>query len=1215
MKFSGPLLLAASAAIALAACTGGDPPSSSVDAATTTALAAPAARAVTAADVVALSTDGRGRPRFLRAVQPVIAPGATPGHAALAVIDALAPVWGVATPADVAIDTVRTLRGGATLVTLRQEVGGVPIWDGRLVVLLGADGALIAVSGDRRPRGDGVRDAFALDAGAATAIAVADRFGPDATRGPSQAKRALVAVGDRLVAAWVVEVYGAPATSTDTHLWRVFVDGKRGDVVRRDDLTVDVAFTYRVFADADAAGRPFDGPQTSFAPHPTGTPDGSQPAFAAPLLVTMDGFNTNPAGMLDPWLAATATTSNGNNVDAYADRAAPDGLSGTDFRASTTATRTFDRSYDVAQGPLVSQAQGMAAVIQLFYVNNWLHDWWYDSGFDEAAGNAQVDNYGRGGAGGDPIKAEAQDDAVGGSRNNANMSTPSDGLSPTMQMYLWSGASSRTLTVNPGGLSFATGTAAFGPQVFDVTAQVVRASDTAHEACGPIASATGRIVLVTRGTCSFAQKAQNVGAAGGIGMILANTAAGVENMGGTGASLPPSLMVSQADGATLAAAIAAGTTTARMQRSAAGVERDGDLDTVVVAHEWGHYLHHRLAPCGANLCAAMSEGWGDFVGLMTVLRATDDPHGTYAIGVYSGASVADAYFGIRRAPYSSNLTRSGFTFRHIAQSATLPTTFPIAFTGNNNEVHNAGEVWTAMLWQAYVALIDKDGFAIARRQMSDYIVAGLQLTPADATWTEARDAILAAVQAIDATDTVTVAQAFAQRGAGSCAVSPPSTSTSFEGVVEDFTLRGRLGVGAITLDDDIVTCDADDILDAGETGTLRVTIANGGTAALTGTTVTVSTTTPGVTIVAPSHTVPTVPALGSAVESFTVQMAPTVTAQTAIAITVQLANANACTTTATATATIRGHYDVVLNASANDDVEADATPWTRSGSAGVWNRELLGTSIGWHGLDLGAPSDARLVSPPLAIGPGNFTMGYSHRFDFEYSTGTAFDGGVVEISTNGGATWTDAEMLGATPGYTQTITTTSGNPLGGRRAYGRRNAAYPARNTASLAFGNQFAGMTILVRFRIGTDPAAGGGGWELDDLTFTGLAATPFPALAAEPGACVPPPIDAGVDAPLDAAIDAPTDAPLDAALDAAIDALTDAPDDAPTDAPDDASGDANPAEDAPPALDGAPAIDAAEPGDPVDSGCCSTGRRGAPGSIALALAAFALVLRRRRR
>ena len=52
-------------------------------------------------------------------------------------------------------------------------------------------------------------------------------------------------------------------------------------------------------------------------------------------------------------------------------------------------------------------------VASLFYVNNWLHDYYYDSGFTEQAGNAQFFNYGRGGAGGDVLRAESQDSAIG----------------------------------------------------------------------------------------------------------------------------------------------------------------------------------------------------------------------------------------------------------------------------------------------------------------------------------------------------------------------------------------------------------------------------------------------------------------------------------------------------------------------------------------------------------------------------------------------------------------------------------------------------------------------------------------------------------------------------------------------------------------------------------------------------------------------------------
>ena len=70
----------------------------------------------------------------------------------------------------------------------------------------------------------------------------------------------------------------------------------------------------------------------------------------------------------------------------------------------------------------------------LFYWNNIIHDVQYNYGFDEAAGNFQLNNYGRGGAGNDPVRAEAQD---GAGTNNANFGTPADGSRPRMQMFIW----------------------------------------------------------------------------------------------------------------------------------------------------------------------------------------------------------------------------------------------------------------------------------------------------------------------------------------------------------------------------------------------------------------------------------------------------------------------------------------------------------------------------------------------------------------------------------------------------------------------------------------------------------------------------------------------------------------------------------------------------------------------------------------------------------
>ena len=75
-----------------------------------------------------------------------------------------------------------------------------------------------------------------------------------------------------------------------------------------------------------------------------------------------------------------------------------------------------------------------ASNTQLFYWTNFMHDRLYQLGFTEAAGNFQVNNFGRGGAANDPVNAEAQD---GSGVNNANFSTPVDGGRGRMQMYVW----------------------------------------------------------------------------------------------------------------------------------------------------------------------------------------------------------------------------------------------------------------------------------------------------------------------------------------------------------------------------------------------------------------------------------------------------------------------------------------------------------------------------------------------------------------------------------------------------------------------------------------------------------------------------------------------------------------------------------------------------------------------------------------------------------
>jgi len=119
------------------------------------------------------------------------------------------------------------------------------------------------------------------------------------------------------------------------------------------------------------------------------------------------------------------TVTRGNNVNAYEDG------DNAGFQPDGGASLVFDFPFNpVYSGGNQSES---AAITNLFYWSNIIHDLIYLYGFDEASGNFQANNYGNGGLGNDWVRAEAQD---GSGTCNANFSTPVDGSLPRMQMYI-----------------------------------------------------------------------------------------------------------------------------------------------------------------------------------------------------------------------------------------------------------------------------------------------------------------------------------------------------------------------------------------------------------------------------------------------------------------------------------------------------------------------------------------------------------------------------------------------------------------------------------------------------------------------------------------------------------------------------------------------------------------------------------------------------------
>ncbi|HWO18539.1 MAG TPA: M36 family metallopeptidase [Kofleriaceae bacterium] len=1103
------------------------------------AVSAPPAAAAHELGMTPLALDERGVPRLLRAAGAPPAPAATATESALAHLGRLSPAWGVARAALPAFEGIGEVPApNATIARVRQTLDGLPIAGGELRVMVRAGGELVAANGTlisadtpRQPA------AFPIDDAEAVARAVAHNYGrpfaPAALATQSlrpggerlirgrdgdldvqlaRAQKVWQPTGTALVPAWVVEAYASGAGTTNGDAFRTVLTADGGRVISHESLVADAAFTYRVYAEPSGEFHPLDGPVADYSPHPTGMPTGQFPAYLGSSLVTVDGTNhPKDAAAPDPWLPDSATETSGNNVQTYSDVNPPSGFSAGDFHAAATGARTFDHAFDLNTSALASQTQQMAAITSAFYGINWLHDFWYDAGFTEAAGNAQADNYGRGGKAGDAMLAEAQDNAPL-SLNNANMATPEDGMPPRMQIFVWTGKEDRKLTIQPANRTPDTATATFCPLSFDTMGELALAVDDtapAGDGCTPLTNnVTGKMVLVDRGTCTYRQKALNIQQAGGVGMIVANHTAAVPppGMANDPAITTPitisCLSVTLEEGNQLKTELATGPVTGTAHRAVPLL--DGGLDSTLLAHEFGHYLHHRLQSCNTRWCSAISEGWGDFLALLLMMREGDNYDGAYPFSIYStqGFTTDPAYYGIRRAPYSVNPAINSLSYRHMADGVTLPTSHPFRVIGNNAEVHNAGEIWAQTMMEVYVALLKAGpSFDAARAKMARYVVAGLLMAPKDATPTETRDALVA-VAAPE--DQPIMLAAFARRGMGSCAVTPARGSSTFVGIVESAEIKGRAAPGEIAYDARTHGCDGDDVLDADETATLSLPISNSGNLPLASVRVSVISATPGLTVMSEPVTIESF--APGASQPLTVEVKLDKRAAGALAgeLTVKIEAAGSCAEVLDVPFKVRLNVDDVPAASATDTFDATSI-WQPTGASSWAQVESEESPLDrqWHGTDDSVQTDGSLESPIVtASDAAPLVVTFSHRYKFEFDT-MPWDGGVIEFSTDGGTKWLDVTTLGVLPGYTHTLASTSGNPLGGRMAFANQNAAYPAMDTVTLDFGTQLAGMDVRLRFRVGTDGAAGGPGWDIDDVAFAGITGKPFPAQVPDPTVC----------------------------------------------------------------------------------------------------------------
>ncbi|REG27760.1 uncharacterized protein (TIGR03382 family) [Archangium gephyra] len=304
------------------------------------------------------------------------------------------------------------------------------------------------------------------------------------------------------------------------------------------------------------------------------------------------------------------------------------------------------------------------------------------------------------------------------------------------------------------------------------------------------------------------------------------------------------------------------------------------------------------------------------------------------------------------------------------------------------------------------------------------------------------------------------------------------------------------------------SCDDDGVLDTGETALVRVILRNSGTERLEQTSMTLSSKDTDLSF-PDGPAVPFAPSEPG--QSVTAELKVTLKGlATRRELALSIAYGDETTEDKTHTVTYRVNTDELPETSAIETVDALRSPWTftaSSASVSPWTRQTDSTGANgfFHGPANGTISDLALVSPPLQVSStAAFRVIFQHRYDFEAPTAdTTYDGAVIELSEDDGTTWKD---IGASvnPTYNATINSDRGNPLEGPRAYGGQSSLYPAFIKATASLGTTYAGKTVRIRFRIGTDESTGDTGWDLDDIQLEGVVNKPFTAVTNHQGKCL---------------------------------------------------------------------------------------------------------------
>ncbi len=755
------------------------------------------------------------------------------------------------------------------------------------------------------------------------------------------------------------------------------------------------------------------------------------------------------------------TITRGNNVHAYQDifnnnqtfGDEPDG--GNDL--------IFDFPFDTAN--YFPYTMRDAAVTNLFYWNNIIHDVWYQYGFDEVSGNFQENNYGNGGLGGDPVRAEALD---GSGTNNANFATRPDGDTSRMQMYyIGTGAPpdifDTQFSINsPADLAgdYNMSIAEFGdPLTNSITGNLVQVDDgtgNPNDACEFLDNGDeidGNIALIDRGNCDFDFQAWIAQFNGAIGVIICNDngpAIFPMPAGGFGGQVMiPSVMVSQEDCDQIKMFLDQGIEVTLSSDAIVipqGPEgRDSDFDNSVIIHEYVHGISNRLTGGpGMTGCLStqqnpeqMGEGWSDWLALVMVVPEDWD-RTKKGMGTYFRFQPVDGE-GIRNYPYSTDANINPQTYKDI---------------NTTNIPHGVGEIWANILWDIYWRLIDLYGYDAdlyygsgGNNMAMQLVMDGMKLQPCNPTFIDGRDAIVRADSILNNGEHYCMIwDAFAIKGVGYSAQSggneafdmppacDPTLKMTFRG--DETGTQGQPINYFVEIRNDIPDTDVDILFSDEEPAGMNYV--------------------PGSSTCGGD--------VNGDVFSYTIE---------------PLGSGNLANC----------EYQLYADPFAYSTIEYEdgfdlgSSKWSKQSNlgTGIWLPNLNNPHGGTHAIKANnsdLPCDQLLtLKDALLLDGDNPGLVFWHFFN----TDDGGDGGVVEISTDDGMTWEDLGPFMIDEPYNGTIQSDTINPLANRPGFTGFSKQYIRTIVDLTAFKDEM----VKVRFRFGCNGALGGDGWYVDDVQF----------------------------------------------------------------------------------------------------------------------------------